>query len=66
MSLITSSHYQLVEKKMDKKNCFWHKWNKWEDIEVSGNEHIKIRQIKSCICCNKKVGRSVTYVSIVI
>jgi hypothetical protein len=46
----------------EEKNCFWHKWNKWEDLEVSGNEHITIRQIKKCKKCNIKKGRSIIYV----
>jgi hypothetical protein len=31
------------------KNCYWHIWDKWEDIEISGYEHIKIRQIKNVL-----------------
>ncbi len=49
----------------ESKDCFWfeHQWSAWEDIEISGNQHIKIRQIRKCAYCNKKKARSVTYVN---
>lgn len=40
----------------------FHTWSKWTDENVSVSEHIYIKQIRSCIFCNKKQGRSVVYI----
>lgn len=50
---------------MDKyKDCFWfeHKWGAWEDVSETHSEHIYIHQIRRCVHCNKKKGRSIAYV----
>jgi hypothetical protein len=45
-------------------NCrILHDWAKWEDISITGSEHIYIKQVKRCKRCNKAKGRSVCYVN---
>lgn len=48
----------------EERHCFWfeHRWGAWEDISETHSEHIHIHQIRRCVHCNKKEGRSVTYV----
>jgi hypothetical protein len=50
--------------KEENNNCrFFHNWNKWQDIDISGSEHVYIKQIRECKKCAKKKGRSVCYVN---